>query len=57
MNEEKLLESTEDADETYVYEVLPEKMKYNLNSIRKFNVGTEIVTMVRTVVAVCDKKS
>lgn len=56
-DEAELLDKAEDVDKAYVEKVLPEKMKYNLNSIRKFNVGTEIVTMVRTVVAVCDKKS
>lgn len=56
-DEAELLDKAEDVDKAYVEEVLPEKMKYNLNSIRKFNVGTEIVTMVRTVFAVCDKKS
>ncbi len=56
-DEAELLDKAEDVDKAYVEKVLPEKMKYNLNSIRKFNVETEIVTMVRTVVAVCDKKS
>lgn len=56
-DEAELLNKAEDVDKAYVEKVLPEKMIYNLNSIRKFNVGTEIVTMVRTVVAVCDKKS
>ena len=56
-DEAELLDKAEDVDKAYVEKVLPEKMKYNLNSIRKFNVGTEIVTMARTVFAVCDKKS
>lgn len=30
-DEEKLLEDSNDADDTYVYQILPEKMKYNLN--------------------------
>ena len=56
-DEAELLDKAEDVDKAYVEKVLPEKMKYNLDSIRKFNIGTEIVTMVRTVAAVCDKKS
>lgn len=54
-DEEKLLESTEDADETYVYEVLPEKMKYNLESIEGFSFFNEVKTMFRTVGAVLGK--
>jgi lipopolysaccharide/colanic/teichoic acid biosynthesis glycosyltransferase len=54
-DEEKLLESTEDADETYVYEVLPGKMKYNLESIEEFSFFYEIKTMFRTVGAVLSK--
>lgn len=56
-DEAELLDKAEDVDKAYVDKVLPEKMKYNLDSIRKFNVGTEIVTMARTVFAVCDKKN
>lgn len=51
-DEEKLLESAEDADDTYINEVLPEKMEYNLNSIEKFSFINEIKTMFRTVGAV-----
>lgn len=50
--EELLLSIADDADETYIYEVLPEKMKYNLRSIEKFDFFSDIKTMVRTVVAV-----
>lgn len=51
-DEELLLANAYDADETYVNEVLPKKMKYNLGSIEKFSFFCEIMTMVRTVVAV-----
>lgn len=51
-DEELLLSIADDADETYVYEVLPEKMKYNLKSIEEFNFFSDIKTMVRTVVVV-----
>ena len=37
-------------------EVLPEKMKYNLQSIEKFSFWGEIVTMFRTVFAVLGKE-
>lgn len=54
-DEEKLLESAEDADDTYINEVLQEKMKYNLRSIKEFSFFNEIKTMFRTVRAVVVK--
>lgn len=51
-DEAKLLDKAADVDEVYVKEVLPGKMKYNLEEIRKFSWWREIGTMVRTVVAV-----
>lgn len=49
-DEELLLSIADDADETYIYEVLPEKMKYNLKSIQEFRFFSDIKTMVKTVV-------
>ena len=51
-DEAELLDAADDADRVYVEKVLPEKMKYNLESIRKFSFWREIGTMVKTVVAV-----
>ena len=51
-DEERLLEGVADVDEAYVKEVLPEKMKYNLEAIRRFSLVGEVKTMVRTVFAV-----
>jgi lipopolysaccharide/colanic/teichoic acid biosynthesis glycosyltransferase len=51
-DEELLLASADDADETYMNEVLPEKMKYNLRSIEAFSFFGEIKTMLKTVAAV-----
>lgn len=53
-DEDKLLAdvSGEDADRVYVEKILPEKMKWNLEEIRKFGFFREIGTMVKTVVAV-----
>lgn len=51
-DEAKLLENADDADEVYAREVLPEKMKYNLESIQKFSFLREIKTMFKTVSAV-----
>lgn len=54
-DEEKLLENAENADDTYINEVLPEKMKYNLKSIEEFSFMDDIKTMFRTVGAVLGK--
>ena len=51
-DEAKLLDKSDNPDKTYVEEVLPGKMKYNLQSIREFNFFEDIKTMIRTVVAV-----
>ncbi|MEJ8743485.1 sugar transferase [Mediterraneibacter sp. HCN-7094] len=51
-DEAELLNAADDVDKVYVEQVLPEKMKYNLESIRKFGFWREIGTMVKTVVAV-----
>ena len=44
--------SGEDADKVYIEQILPEKMKWNLEEIKKFGFFREIGTMVKTVVAV-----
>ena len=51
-DEERLLESAENADEVYIHQVLPEKMKYNLRAIEKFSFWDDIKTMFATVMAV-----
>lgn len=51
-DEAELLRDAEDADKMYIEKVLPEKMKYNLESIRKFSCLKEIGTMFKTVLAV-----
>lgn len=54
-DEAELLDAADDVDRVYVQEVLPEKMKYNLQSIRHFSFFGEIATMFRTVFAVLGK--
>ena len=51
-DEAKLLDKSNNPDKTYIEEVLPGKMKYNLQSIKEFNFFEDIKTMLRTVVAV-----
>lgn len=55
-DEAKLLEVAEDVDDTYIHEVLPGKMKYNLRCVEKFSILGEIRTMFRTVFAVLGKE-
>lgn len=54
-DESKLLESADDADRTYIEAVLPEKMKYNLQSIKEFSFWNDIRIMFMTVAAVLGK--
>lgn len=54
-DESKLLEGAENPDKTYVEEILPEKMKYNLEYIKNFNFWYDIKVMVKTVFAVIKK--
>ncbi len=51
-DESELLDKAEDADKVYVSEVLPAKMKYNLEAIKKFSFLYDIKTIFRTVFAV-----
>lgn len=55
-DEDKLLNEADDVDRIYVKQVLPEKMKWNLESIRRYRFLQEILTMFRTVLAVIRKK-
>ena len=54
-DEDRLLNAADDVDRVYVEQVLPEKMKWNLASIRGFRFLREILTMFRTVAAVLGK--
>ena len=54
-DEDKLLSAADDVDRVYVEEVLPAKMVWNLESIRRFKFLREILTMFRTVAAVLGK--
>ena len=54
-DEAKLLENTENPDDTYINEILPEKMKYNLEYIKNFGFWYDIKIMVKTVNAVIKK--
>lgn len=55
-DEAELLNVATDVDKVYVNDVLPGKMRYNLESIKKFGFWREILTMFRTVFAVLGKE-
>ena len=56
-DEDQLLNAAEDVDATYIKEVLPGKMRYNLQSILNYSFWGDIHTMLRTVTAVLGKDS
>ncbi|MGY6772575.1 sugar transferase [Gallibacterium sp. ZY190522] len=51
-DEDRLLSNAENADKEYIEKVLPEKMKWNLESIRNYSFSRDLVTMIKTVLAV-----
>lgn len=51
-DEAELLNAADDVDKVYVEQVLPGKMKYNLDSIRNFTFFGDIKTMMRTIIEV-----
>ena len=55
-DEASLLEGKENADETYVEEVLPQKMKWSLSEINKYGFWRDIKIMFMTFFAVLGKK-
>lgn len=50
-DEAQLLEQSENADLTYINEILPDKMKYNLEYTRSFGIFTDISLIIKTVFA------
>lgn len=54
-DEDKLLSAASDVDGVYVNDVLPAKMVWNLESVRRFRFLREILTMFRTILAVLGK--
>lgn len=54
-DEEKLLSASEDVNDTYLKQILPKKMEWNLESIKQFSSWKDLMTMFRTVSAVLGK--
>lgn len=55
-DEAQLLDEADDVDTVYVEDVLPKKMKYNLESLKKFSFLEEVTIMFRTVFVIVRKK-
>ena len=55
-DEAELLDAADDPDNVYVEDIIPQKMKYNLKSIKEFSFCGDISTMFRTVFAVLGKE-
>ena len=55
-DEAELLDATDDPDRTYIAEVLPGKMEYNLRELRECGFFRDIKEMIMTVLAVMGKK-
>lgn len=51
-DETDLLDAAEDVDKVYIERVLPEKMAYNLQSVKSFSIWNELGVMGRTITAV-----
>lgn len=51
-DEEKLLADAQDADSVYINQVLPVKMQYNLESLKKFGFRSDMKVLWNTFVAV-----
>lgn len=54
-DESELLKNSENPDETYINEILPKKMEYNLQYIKEFNFWYDIKIMFKTILAVIKK--
>ena len=54
-DENKLLDVADNVDKVYIEQVLPAKMVWNLESVRRFRFLREILTMFRSVAAVLGK--
>ncbi len=53
-DEAELLEQADDADKVYVEDILPQKMRYNLESLRRFSLCDDLKTLFRTIAAVIE---
>ena len=54
-DEAELLDAADDVDAVYIRDVLPGKMKYNLDALKNFSFFSDIATMFQSVFAVLGK--
>lgn len=55
-DEDRLLTASKNVDHTYIEEIVPAKMNWNLKSIYSFSFLADIMTMFRTVLAVVGRE-
>lgn len=55
-DEDELLQAAKDSDRIYIEEILPQKMRYNLEEIRNFSFIQNLKEMFQTVLAVLGKE-
>ena len=55
-DEDELLNQAVDTDKTYIEDILPDKMRYNLQQIKTFTFWSDLATMFKTVLAVLGKE-
>ena len=55
-DENEMLEKAENAEDTYINEILPIKMKWNLLDLKKYGFWRDIKLCFMTIFAVCGKK-
>ena len=51
-DEATLLDASSDVDKTYIQEILPEKMKWNLEEIKKFSFFNDVIVLFKTLLAI-----
>ena len=51
-DEAKILDKADDIDTVYIELILPEKMKYNLDSLKHFNFFNDLLSMLKTFTSV-----
>lgn len=51
-DEDKFISKGIDVDRVYIDEILPKKMEYNLNQLKNFSIGHEILLLLKTLKAV-----
>ena len=56
-DENDMLKNVDNADEVYINEILPIKMKWNLSDIKRFGFWRDIKLCFMTFFAVCGKKN